>query len=82
MVYFIVDSLFLGHIKYSNLEAKKSLLDSLSVPIGLVRGVIGSLEVKLSASSIFSNEPLKIIVRVHLRFSFLGKRYLSDRGAN
>ena len=33
-----------GHIRYSNPEAKKSFLDSLSVPIGLVRGIVGTLE--------------------------------------
>ena len=46
------------------MEAKKSFLDSLSIPVGVVRGVVGTLEVKLSASSIFSNEPLKLRVRV------------------
>lgn len=56
-------SLALGHIRYFNLEAKKSFLDGLSIPLGLVRGVVGTLEVKLSASSIFSNEPLKLRVR-------------------
>ena len=51
-----------GHIRYSNLEAKKSFLDSLSVPIGLVRGIVGTLEANVSAASIFSNAPLRITV--------------------
>ena len=53
---------YAGHIRYSNLEAKKSFLDSLSVPIGLVRGIVGTLEANVSAASIFSNAPLRITV--------------------
>lgn len=49
-------------LRYSNLEAKKSFLDSLSVPIGLVRGIVGTLEANVSAASIFSNAPLRITV--------------------
>lgn len=54
----------LGHLRYFNLEIKKSCLDSLSVPIGIVRGVVKSLSVNLTTASIFSNDPLKLIVDI------------------
>ena len=59
-----MDVLTLGHIRYFNLEMKKSFLDSLSIPVGVVRGVVGALEVNFSVYSIFSNEPLKVRVCV------------------
>ena len=56
-------STLIGQICYENLEIKKSCLDSLSVPVGIIRGVVRSLSVVLTASSVFSNEPLRITVR-------------------
>ena len=57
-------STLIGQICYENLEIKKSCLDSLSVPVGIIRGVVRSLSVVLTASSVFSKEPLRITVRV------------------
>ena len=52
----------LGQLRYFNLEIKKSCLDSMSVPIGVVRGVVKSLSVQITRGSIFSNDPFRIIV--------------------
>ena len=60
----------IGHLRYFNLEIKKSCLDSLSVPIGIVRGVVKSLSVNLTTASLFSHDPLKLIVAI-LHSSYL-----------
>ena len=59
-----MEIIYLGQFCYENLEIKKSCLDSLSVPVGIIRGVVRSLSMVITASSIFSNEPLRITVRI------------------
>ena len=55
-------NLRVGHIRYFNLEIKRNVLNSLSVPIGLIRGVVRSLDVKITTSSIFYSDPLRLVV--------------------
>ncbi|KAK8825660.1 hypothetical protein WA577_000831, partial [Blastocystis sp. JDR] len=57
----IQTDLYNGHIRYFNLEIKRNVLNSLSVPIGLIRGVVRSLDVKITTSSIFYSDPLRLV---------------------
>lgn len=82
-------NLWLGYIRYFNLEIKKNVLNSLSVPLGLIRGVVRSLEVRITTSSIFYSDPLRLVVCItSLPFPIGGRpvfrswthRWLSDWG--
>ena len=75
-------NLRVGHIRYFNLEIKRNVLNSLSVPIGLIRGVVRSLDVKITTSSIFYSDPLRLVVCISSARFPIGGRSVSRRRAH